>query len=151
MPYKLRKAPRRELYWVVAEDGSKMSKDPIPRERAEKQMKALYIAMRQKRAKRGGGADLSTIFTEGIKIYNFTAAQRKKALRDTTAFMYRRLLLNDPNDTMFDIYADAHDKLSEDYRYINRGQIGDVCDAAIDDIKRYIAEVQGRLVVAPAA
>ncbi len=49
MPYKLRKAPKRDLYWVVGEDGTKHSKEPIPKERAEAQMKALYIAMRKKR------------------------------------------------------------------------------------------------------
>jgi hypothetical protein len=47
MPYRLRKAPNRDLYWVVAEDGRKQSKEPIPKERAEAQMKALYIAMRK--------------------------------------------------------------------------------------------------------
>lgn len=52
MPYRLRKSPKRDLYWVIGEDGTKHSKEPIPKERAEAQMKALYIAMRQKR----GGA-----------------------------------------------------------------------------------------------
>ena len=42
MPYKLRKAPKRDLYWVVSEDGSKHSKDPMPRVRAEAQIRALY-------------------------------------------------------------------------------------------------------------
>ena len=51
MPYRLRKAPKKDLYWVVGEDGTKHSKEPLPRERAEAQMKALYIAMR----KEGGG------------------------------------------------------------------------------------------------
>jgi hypothetical protein len=51
MPYRLRKAPNRDLYWVVGEDGKKHSKDPIPKARAEAQMKALYIAMK----KEGGG------------------------------------------------------------------------------------------------
>jgi len=45
MPYKLRKAPNRDLYWVVAEDGSKKSKEPLPRARAEAQMRALYANM----------------------------------------------------------------------------------------------------------
>ncbi len=44
MPYKLRKAPKRDLYWVVGEDGNHMSKDPIPKERAEAQMRALYAS-----------------------------------------------------------------------------------------------------------
>ena len=54
MPYRLRKSPKRDLYWVIGEDGTKHSKEPLPKERAEKQMKALYIAMRQKRALKGG-------------------------------------------------------------------------------------------------
>lgn len=48
MPYKLRKAPKRDLYWVVGEDGKHHSKDPLPRERAEAQMRALYASMPHK-------------------------------------------------------------------------------------------------------
>ena len=45
MPYKLRKAPNRDLYWVVSKDsGMKHSEEPLPRARAEAQMKALYAA-----------------------------------------------------------------------------------------------------------
>jgi hypothetical protein len=47
MPYKLRKAPKRDLYWVVGEDGKKHSKEPIPLERAKAQMRALYASMRR--------------------------------------------------------------------------------------------------------
>ena len=47
MPYKLRKAPKRDLYWVIGPDGKHHSKDPLPKERAEAQMKALYSAMRR--------------------------------------------------------------------------------------------------------
>ena len=52
MPYKLRKAPNRDLYWVVSLDGTKHSKEPLPKARAEAQMRALYSAMRME----GGGA-----------------------------------------------------------------------------------------------
>ena len=46
MPYKIRKAPNRDLYWVVkVSDGTHMSKEPIPLKRAEKQLIALRIAM----------------------------------------------------------------------------------------------------------
>lgn len=45
MPYKLRKAPRRDAYWVVnKETGAKHSKDPLPLSRAKAQMRALYAA-----------------------------------------------------------------------------------------------------------
>lgn len=51
MPYKLRKAPNRDLYWVVADDGRHMSKEPLPKARAEAQMRALYVSMRSERKK----------------------------------------------------------------------------------------------------
>jgi len=45
--YKLRKAPGRPLFWVVGEDGKHHSKEPLPKERAEAQMRALYRAMEE--------------------------------------------------------------------------------------------------------
>lgn len=48
MPYKLVKAPGQNKYWVVAIDGQKKSKEPLPKKRAEAQMRALYAAMRGK-------------------------------------------------------------------------------------------------------
>lgn len=43
MPWKLRKAPKKDLYWVInKETGKKHSKEPLPKERAEAQMRALY-------------------------------------------------------------------------------------------------------------
>lgn len=57
MPYKTRKAPNRDLYWVVAIDGTKKSKEPLPLERAKAQMRALYAA--EGRKKRGKGTSFS--------------------------------------------------------------------------------------------
>jgi hypothetical protein len=51
MPWKLRKAPNRDLYWVVDVNGKKYSKEPIPLERAKAQMRALY-------ANEGGAIEL---------------------------------------------------------------------------------------------
>lgn len=48
MPYKIRKAPNRELYWVVAQDGRHMSHEPLTRKMAEKQLTALNIAHARK-------------------------------------------------------------------------------------------------------
>jgi len=43
MPYKLRKKPNHDLYWVVnKETGKKYSKEAIPKDRAKAQMKAMY-------------------------------------------------------------------------------------------------------------
>lgn len=45
MPYKLRKAPKRDAFWVVnTETGKKHSNEALPRERAEAQMRALYAS-----------------------------------------------------------------------------------------------------------
>jgi hypothetical protein len=56
MPYRLRKAPKRDLYWVVGIDGTKHSKDPLPRDRAEAQMRALYANMKKKGLRKSGGS-----------------------------------------------------------------------------------------------
>jgi len=46
MPYKLRKAPNRDLYWVVTiETGKKHSKQPIPMDKAKAQMRVLESAL----------------------------------------------------------------------------------------------------------
>lgn len=43
MPFVLRKAPKRDLYWVVTkETGKKHSEEPITRKKAEAQMRLLY-------------------------------------------------------------------------------------------------------------
>jgi len=45
MPFVLRKQPKKELYWVVnKETGKKHSKEGLPKETAEAQMRALYAA-----------------------------------------------------------------------------------------------------------
>jgi hypothetical protein len=42
MPYKLRKAPNRDLFWVVnTETGHKHSIEPIPKSRAQRQLNLL--------------------------------------------------------------------------------------------------------------
>jgi alpha-amylase/alpha-mannosidase (GH57 family) len=42
MPYKLRKAPNRDLFWVVNTDtGHKHSIEPIPKSRAQRQLNLL--------------------------------------------------------------------------------------------------------------
>jgi len=51
MPYKLRKAPNKPLYWVVDNTGKKYEKMPIPLERAKKQITALHIHLKH------GGSD----------------------------------------------------------------------------------------------
>lgn len=44
MPYKLHKAPSQDKYWVETEaTGHKHSKEPLPKARATRQMRALYL------------------------------------------------------------------------------------------------------------
>jgi len=44
MPWRLRKAPKRDLYWVVDDKNKHYSKDPLPRENAVAQLRALYAS-----------------------------------------------------------------------------------------------------------
>ena len=61
MPYHLRKAPKRDLYWVVnKETGKKHSKEPLPKERALAQMRALYASEDDMK---GGAIPLKTMHT----------------------------------------------------------------------------------------
>ena len=61
MPWKLRKAPKQELYWVVNKDnGNKYSKKPLPREDAVAQMRALYAS--EAREELTGEGWLSDVF-----------------------------------------------------------------------------------------
>jgi hypothetical protein len=47
MPYKLRKAPKKDLYWVVTkETGKHHSKEPLPLARAKKQLAVLKMHLR---------------------------------------------------------------------------------------------------------
>jgi hypothetical protein len=78
MPYKLRKAPKRDLYWVVAEDGTKKSKEPIPLERAEAQMRALYASENKK------GKGVSSSKPSDITIKKEAKKAYRKKLEDDT-------------------------------------------------------------------
>lgn len=58
--YRLRKAPKRNLYWVVAIDGRHLSKKPLPLSRAKAQLRAVYANEgNQRRGLKGirGGQD----------------------------------------------------------------------------------------------
>jgi hypothetical protein len=64
-PFKLRKAPKRELYWVVDEKGKHFSKEPLPKERATAQLRALYASdlgdKKVVKRKKGGMRAIRTI------------------------------------------------------------------------------------------
>jgi hypothetical protein len=124
MPYRLRKAPKRDLYWVVGEDGTKHSKEPIPKERAESQRKALYIAMREKR----GGAELhgdGELHGGAKNFRNFVKAVSE--LRDELGEVWYNLMdtpSGTPTFVIIDkIMAKAEEKMKE-YRTKSRGLFG---------------------------
>ena len=71
MPYKLRKAPNRDLYWVVGADGTKHSRDPLPLDVAKRQMTALNIA----HARKSGAVIPPPTVTMGRK--DFVAEHRR--------------------------------------------------------------------------
>jgi len=80
MPYSLRKAPKKDLYWVVNKvTGRKYSKSPLPLERAQSQRRAIYasekgymrggsttgLAAGQRRGCFGGGVSASPLRSRG--------------------------------------------------------------------------------------
>jgi hypothetical protein len=69
MPYKLRKAPKRDLYWVVTtETGKKHSKDPIPMDKAKAQLRILDSALKGNgRVTQQKLHDLKTEYIEVVK------------------------------------------------------------------------------------
>ena len=92
MPYKLRKVPKKDLYWVVAEDGTKQSKEGLPLERAKAQMKALYIAMRKKE----GGAKKTSVGIINMNRRSQAYARTRKTYNDKKELSKRvRLMIRD--------------------------------------------------------
>ena len=83
MPYKLRKAPNRDLYWVVGEDGKKHSKEPIPKERAEAQMRALYSAM----SKEGGTYRTDFLKKHGLEDKGYSLEELAKISGEPLAIL----------------------------------------------------------------
>ena len=64
--YKLRKAPHppnpQNHYWIVNENGRKFSRDPLPKEQAKAQMRALYARKRSELQGDGLNDILASIF-----------------------------------------------------------------------------------------
>jgi hypothetical protein len=80
MPYKLRKAPKKELYWVVtSETGKKHSKDPIAKDKAQAQKRILEQALREE-LKGGSKWQHVRLIAEEIKKVKKRNAARFKAV-----------------------------------------------------------------------
>lgn len=91
-PYMLRKAPKRDLYWVVTKaTGKKHSIEPLPREVAERQRRALY-ARESGYAPRGGAKDIyeyTRHLEEQIDFLSEDIRQSFKALKALEALFQR--------------------------------------------------------------
>jgi hypothetical protein len=102
MPFALRKAPKRDLYWVInKQTKQKYSKEPIPRERAEAQRRALYAA--ESRGELEGEGWLSDAFG-AVKKAATTVVQRvvdvSKGKRDGYSPKVRAYLAANGNKTI---------------------------------------------------
>jgi hypothetical protein len=132
MPYKLRKAPKRDLYWVVGEDGSKKSKDPIPRKRAEAQMRALYASENQMK----GGMCFG-------RCYRMSAKQKRDAEDEGKRHMIE-MWAN--GTTRYDeLWADTMAELAMKYPYTTEDQIEEVTNTSLKLFKDYVEFLMGRL------
>ena len=87
MPYKLRKAPNRNLYWVVtSETGKKHSKDPIPIEKAKAQMRVLESVLAKEMT---GGADPDPINTPPPPWWKSELGKKLKGGNSATDYIRR--------------------------------------------------------------
>jgi hypothetical protein len=132
MPYKLRKAPKRDLYWVVGEDGSKKSKDPIPRKRAEAQMRALYASENQMK----GGMCFG-------RCYRMSAKQKRDAEDEGKRHMIE-MWANGMN-RYDELWADTMAELAMKYPYTTEDQIEEVTNTSLKLFKEYVEFLMGRL------
>jgi hypothetical protein len=130
MPYRLRKAPNRNLYWVVGEDGTKHSKDPIPRERAEAQIRALY-ASENKNTKRGGtGTSLKFSKMAGMADEGNLTLQRAIDIhKEEMGYTTRRVNGRRVSQLKFDLLPEAEkqeliDGWTEGYNATHQNQRG---------------------------
>ena len=131
MPYKLRKAPNRDLYWVVNKDtGKKHSKEPLPKERALAQMRALYAS--EDAELKGGAIHKGLLQQIAQSAYSgktkltigpfelFFSTPTLKFYKDTRSKMIvvsiRGTSLSDPNDLKADLLA-FQGKLRSSERY----------------------------------
>lgn len=80
MPYRLRKVPNKDLYWVIGEDGKHHSKEGLPKERAMAQMSALYIVWRKGKELKGGSHQ-TRIAGVPLKTY-YEAAKASYAIKN---------------------------------------------------------------------
>ena len=125
MPYKLRKAPLKDLYWVVSKRDPKehLSKEPLSKEKALAQMRAVYraegLSMKTERAKQGG------MIMTGIGLSASEMAKQKadvdyKAYVDRTTNMDLGVSPVLSIDNNIYIRADLVGKIPEQIHFSNR-------------------------------
>jgi hypothetical protein len=134
MPYKLRKAPNRDLYWVVnKETNKKFSKDPLPKEDAMAQMRALYANTndlkggkmclkcgKRRRGFRGGNVNLKEIgkaLTAFTDEYGATITGKEQALQ--------RILLKIPKASYLNHIPELSLSMKDLWYALNYGKVND--------------------------
>jgi len=128
MPYKLRKAPKRDLYWVIStETKQKHSKEPLPLEKAKAQMKALYVAMgKEDYSGKGIGQSKAKVvpmtqeeFEYDVLINDWNRKNKNRALGDLgrTTMTRRNLPINTDGDI-----RKLHTE--DDYIALPNGEVG---------------------------
>jgi hypothetical protein len=77
MPYRLRKVPKKDLYWVIGPDGKHHSKEGMPLDKAKAQMRVLEAAV----AKEGSGTHKENV----VKTYDLPETNSLQKLSDASA------------------------------------------------------------------
>lgn len=62
MPYSLKKQYNKPFFWVIDNMGKKLEKDPIPLERAKRQIIAIYLSKRRLNKKRSDTSIKKEVF-----------------------------------------------------------------------------------------
>lgn len=89
-PYKLRKVPRKDLYWVVDSTGKHYSKEGLPKEKAHAQQRALYAA--EGRGEMHGEGFLGDLYSKAKTAVQRITKVATKGVRENYPPSTRRML-----------------------------------------------------------
>jgi hypothetical protein len=141
MPYKLRKAPKRDLYWVVGPDGKHHSKDPMPKDRAEAQRRAIY-ASETKRGGEGSDSDSSSDEEEDGDKKDIKANLKLMMYLYDIDEIIEQLNDGSSTDEIIDAYKGFEKKIA---KYLAKGTITDKTLEEVEEIRdNFLALIESR-------
>ena len=159
--FKLRKAPKKDLYWVVDDNNRHYSKDPLPKKKAQQQQKALYASYGRKLK---GGVKLK-VKKARITQQTNTGTNTREAyiIRDTdpaTRNFYNAQLMNyvfDDKETAKRVLEHFEEGVVDQYvdtatvgnyrRYIDQlAQIGESPTEEREEERRPLGNLSGRFI-----